>query len=326
MKILVTYPGKLHTVPMGDFSEKALITMGHEVYSFDFTSNLSEKILRKINTKSNEVYHHLNARFRRRIDNIKPDLVLVIFGFDLSIKSLEFLRQRKIVSVCWWLNDPFQFKRSLDKAPYYDFLYTNSMVSVENYKASGIYNVSWLPTACDPDVHKQVLAVDKYKSEVCFAGDWCLLREQWCLELNKHFDLRIFGPWKKKLKSNSPLLSCVYDGFFSPQEMCQMFASSKIVFNIHSWHGKWNHGTNPRLFEAAGCGVCQVVDWKKDIPYLFDIPNEVITYSDYSGLISKVKDLINSPNTRESMSKNAQQHAYDEHTYTHRMHSILEKI
>ena len=105
-----------------------------------------------------------------------------------------------------------------------------------------------------------------------------------------------------------------------------MFASSKIVFNIHSWHGKWNHGTNPRLFEAAGCGVCQVVDWKRDIPYLFDIPNEVITYEDYSGLISIVKDLINSPNTRESMSKNVQQHAYDEHTNTHRMHSNLEKI
>ena len=75
MKILVTYPGKLHTMPMGVFSEKALITMGHEVYSFDFTSNLSEKILRKINTKSNEVYHHLNTRFRRRIDNIKPVFV-----------------------------------------------------------------------------------------------------------------------------------------------------------------------------------------------------------------------------------------------------------
>ena len=62
------------------------------------------------------MHHHLNARFRRRIDNIKPDLVLVIFGFDLSIKSLEFLHQRKIVSVCWWLNDPFQFNRSLDKS------------------------------------------------------------------------------------------------------------------------------------------------------------------------------------------------------------------
>jgi spore maturation protein CgeB len=306
MKILITYPGKLHTVPMGVFSEKALKHMGHEVYLFDLTSNLSEKILRKITTKSNEECYHLNSRFRDKVENIEPDLVLVIFGFDISIKSLEFLRQRRIVSACWWLNDPFQFNRSLEKAPYYDFMFTNSMGSVESYKESNIAHVSWLPTACDPDVHKRVAPINKYKSDVCFAGDWSALREQWCLTLSKHFNLRIFGPWKKKLKNNSPLLSNTYDGFFSPKEMAQIFASSKVVFNIHSWYGNWNHGTNPRLFEAAGCGAYQVVDWKEDIPHLFNVPSEISIYKDHSDLIGIVRDLIDSTDVRKSIGSSAQ--------------------
>jgi spore maturation protein CgeB len=307
---------------MGEFSVEALKELDHEVELFNFSPNVCERAFKKFVNK----YALLNTRFIDKVNSVNPDLVLIIFGFDVSIDALQYLNQKNIVVACWWLNDPFQFDRSLKKAKYYDLYFTNSMVNVEAYKASGVEHVYWLPTACSPKVHKKVDSVEKYKCDICFAGDWSLLREQWCLELSRHFDLKIFGPWKKKISKDSPLWKLVDNGFFSPKKMTQIFSSSKVVFNIHSWYGKYDFGTNPRLFEAAGCGSCQVVDWKKDIEYLFDIPSEVLTYKDKVDMVNLVENLLKDSNKRRLMGQMSQQHAYKKHSYKNRMQFLLSNV
>lgn len=169
-------------------------------------------------------------------------------------------------------------------------------------------------------------SIPEYRCEVCFAGDWSPLRQAWCEKLAQHFDLRVFGPWKKKLPKSSPLWSRIQDGFFSPEEMSRMFASADIVFNLHSWYGKWDHGTNPRLFEAAGCGACQVVDWKREIPTLFDCTTEITCYRDMNDLVTLVKETLADPVALRESGIAAQRRAYGEHTYRHRMGFLLETI
>jgi len=176
-----------------------------------------------------EFHGSLNHRFRRVVEDAKPDFVIAIFVFDFSVETLLFLKSKGIKSACWWLNDPFQFKRSLQKATHYDYLFTNSKISALEYREYGVKGAHWLPTACDPDFHKKTLPVEKYKAEVSFAGDWSPLREEWCLELARHFDLKIFGPWRKKLSKGSPLTANLHDGFFTPAQMAEIFSSSRIV-------------------------------------------------------------------------------------------------
>lgn len=323
MKILLVHPGKLSTVPMSAFVANALMQLGHEVIDFDLSSGIFDKLKDRLYFMKNEFHGSLNRRFRAVVEALKPDLMLTIFGFDLSSESLELLRRNGIPRVCWWLNDPFQFQRSLNKADYYDYIFTNSIGSIADYKKAGIKNAFWLPTACDPDVHKRMPPVAAYRSEICFAGDWSQLREEWCTELAKNFDVRVFGPWKKKLKQSSLLWNRVSDGFFTPTQMAEMFSSAKIVFNLHSWYGKWDHGTNPRLFEAAGCGACQVVDWKQDIPALFDVDREMVIFNTADELNVKVNELLSDDAWRDALSINAQQRALSEHTYLHRMETLI---
>ena len=38
---------------------------------------------------------------------------------------------------------------------------------------------------------------------------------------------------------------------------------------------------NPRLFEAAGAGACQLVDAKTEIPDLYDVPREVVCFTSF---------------------------------------------
>lgn len=324
MKILLAQPGKLNTVPMSRFVREALVGLGHEVIDFNLSSSWHDKLRDRLIGQT--VHSYLNRKFLRTVEATRPDLMLTVFGFDLSIDTLDRLKRMRIPRACWWLNDPFQFPRSLAKASHYDFLFSNSMGSIDDYHAAGIQHAYWLPTACAPEVHRRVPVAQEYRCEVCFAGDWSPLRQAWCETLAQHFDLKIFGPWLKKLPADSPLRSHVHHGFFTPESMATMFSSADIVFNLHSWYGKYDHGTNPRLFEAAGCGACQVVDWKRDISELFEVGRDVAVYRTQPELISLVRELLSDSDMRNIMGENAKQHAYEKHTYDARMRVLIEKV
>lgn len=328
MKILFALPGHLKTVPMGQFCVEALNELGHTVIPFDFKSSLRDKLLdrwaRLTQSGQREAKSSTNQRLRNLVEHARPDLFIALFGFDISEQSLAYLKQKHIPSACWWINDPFQFQRSLKQAPHYDFVFSNSAGSVEQYQAAGIKHASFLPTACHPAVHRPVPAKAEYQCDVCFAGDWSPVREQVLTKLAAQFDVKIFGPWKKKLAADSILHRNLNDGFFTPEQMTQMFCSAKVVLNIHTWYGAYDHGVNPRLFEAAGCGAFQVVDWKQEIPSLFDCQAEVKCYRALDEVAPLIAQALASAEMRLTVAKAAQHRAYSEHTYRHRMQQLIE--
>lgn len=327
MKILFAVPGHLKTVPMGKFCLDALRNLGHEVITFDFRPDFLDKLNNRLRghlpVRDGEEQASVNRRLRKAVDRARPDVFVTLFGFDISVESLDYLRKNGIPSACWWINDPFQFQRSLKKAAHYDYIFSNSAGSTEQYRAAGIANAFFLPTACEPGVHHPVPSQDKYRCDVCFAGDWSPVREQILETLAERFEIKIFGPWKKKLRTDSPLHKHLSDGFFTPAEMAAMFSSAKVVLNIHTWYETHDHGVNPRLFEATACGACQVVDWKQEIPGLFDCDMEVRHYRDQGELCRILEDLLANDAQRQSLARAAQARACGEHTYRHRMEQLL---
>ena len=131
-KILLTVPGHLKTVPMNRFVYETLIAMGHRVELFDLSaSSLPEKIHKGI--ARDHFYATLNRQLLSRIDRFCPDLLFSVFGFDLSPETLQKIRKTGTVTACWWLNDPFQYHKSIRQAPYYDYYFTNAHATVEEY-------------------------------------------------------------------------------------------------------------------------------------------------------------------------------------------------
>ena len=329
MRILFATPGHLKTVPMGKFCADALSDLGHEVYVFDYRATLRDKVqdrFAKVVGAGLEAKQATNKRLRKVIAAYQPDLFLTLFGFDVSVESLAHLRHEGIPSACWWINDPFQLARSLKKAAHYDYIFSNSAGCLEDYRAAGAANAFFLPTACDPKVHRPVPPQQKYRCDVCFAGDWSPLREQIMDALAQDFDVRIFGPWGKKISADSKLHAHLTDGFFTPDEMACMFSSAKVVLNVHTWYGSFDHGVNPRLFEAAGCGAFQLVDWKQEIPDLFDCEKEVRCYRVPQELNAMVREVLGDDAARLSAAQAAHARAYREHTYRHRMERLLQIV
>lgn len=327
MNIVFAIPGQLKTVPMGAYCAEALQDLGHQVTVVDFRSKWQDKVREKFAGSSDEEKPSVNQRIRRLVDAVHPDVFITLFGFDVSVPTLEYLRQKGIPTACWWINDPFQFERSAQKGGYYDFLFSNSAGSVVAYQAVGIAQAHFLPTACQHDIHISVPALPEYRCEICFAGDWSPLREELMLNLHDVFDLRIFGPWGKKLAGDSPLRRHLSEGFFTPQAMTAMFNSADIVLNLHTWYGKFDHGVNPRLFEASGCGAVQLVDHKLEIPELFAENSEILLYHNLDEVSAVASAILSLPSTqRRAIGQAAQKRALAEHTYRHRMVSLLDTI
>lgn len=326
MKILLAIPGHLKTVPMGRFSADALIGLGHEVTVFDYRSTPLDKLRDRFRNSAEEKAS-TNARLQRTISHERPDVFITLFGFDVSVETLAHLRRLGIPSACWWINDPFQFNRSLKKALSYDFLFSNSATCAEQYRLAGLTQAHFLPTACQPGIHRAPAATDgSRRCEVCFAGDWSPLRERLMEQLVDQFDLRIFGPWARKMKAGSALRRVLTDGFFTPDEMASMFSSAQVVINIHTWFEQFDHGVNPRLFEAAGCAAYQIVDWKREIGDLFDLGGEVGCYRTLDEVPALVRNALRDPAATRQAGLCAQRRAYADHTYGNRMTTLLDTV
>jgi spore maturation protein CgeB len=268
----------------------------------------------------------MNNRLKKLADTFKPDLFFTIFGFDHDREVIEYIRKKGIVTACWWLNDPFQIKRSLVQASNYDYYFTNSKFTLMEYAASGINNAFFLPVGAFPAVHRK-LSDEGKPHDICFAGDWGATREKMLLSLATDFRVSIWGPWEKKLDKNSILRKCIVkDGFFTPEEMVVMFNSSKIVLNLHSWFGNWNYGVNPRLFEANGCGAFQLSDYKEEIPELFEPGKEIALYNDFDELKQRAAFYLSADKERQDIAEKGLARTQKQHTYRHRMEEMFYTI
>ncbi|MBC8506776.1 MAG: glycosyltransferase [Chloroflexi bacterium] len=322
MKVLVTYPGHLKTVPMGSYACRALESLGHDISCFNLSPNLSDKIFSFLLFKKKSKHYFLNSRFIRVVKGQMPSAVVHIFGFDLERRASQFLRKNSIKSVCWWINDPFQYRRSLDRADLYDAIFTNAKGCVDKYKSEGIVNVFWLPTAADPQSHYPVDSDSRYDCDICFVGDWSQEREKWCAYLAEKYAVLVVGPWGKKVNKKT-LQFRLIDKFFDASLMRAVYSSARIVFNLHTWRNTSNTGTNPRLFEAAACGVVQLVDNKDEIPDLFEIGQELLVFDEKNDLYSQIDTVLANPEVESRMRKSSREAALSRHTYHHRMQAMV---
>jgi len=326
MRILLPVPGHLKTVPMNRFAAEALGALGHEVRVVDYHASGWDKAIglacRMIGDR--EEWAGVNRRVRRAIDAFSPDLLFTIYGFYLSPETLEFARRRGAVRACWWINDPFQYERGLRLAPNYDAWFSNSSVCAARITADTGVPAHFLPTACDPGLHRPVPAEAAFASDVCFAGDWSAAREDVVSRLlHAGIGLRVFGPWEKKLAPGSDLRAVLVPGFFTPEQMVRYFCSSKLVLNFHTWFGQFDHGVNPRLFEAAACGVAQLVDHKAEIPDLFAPDEEVLIYRTFDELPDLAQRALADPARCRRIGEAARARALRDHTYERRMQQML---
>jgi spore maturation protein CgeB len=325
MKILVAVPGNLHTVRMNRFVPDALTALGHQTHVVDYSPTLIEKLRRKLARR--EAAEVVEARLLAALEEHRPELFLTLYGVNVSQRVLRELRARGAVSANWWLNDPFQWQRALGILPAYDFAFTNAKYSVEQYAAAGLKHVRFLPSACDPSVHQPVAG--EPECDLSFAGDWSALREQLLERLARAgVDVRVYGPWRRKLRAGSPLRAKLEHGFFSPERMVQIFARCQATLNVHTWRERFDFGLNPRVFEAGACGTPQLVDHKRELDELFTPMQRaaMLIYRSDDELVSLARSLPTRAAELRAAALAAAPSFHREHSYRARTAELLRVI
>ena len=87
-----------------------------------------------------------------------------------------------------------------------------------------------------------------------------------------------------------------------------------------------NSPANIRLFEGPGLGSCLVTDYFSSLRELFEIDNEIITYSDKNDLYEKIVYLQDNPIKTRKIGKKAQEKILKMHTYQHRIEEFKQII
>ncbi|MFQ5561899.1 MAG: glycosyltransferase, partial [Nitrospinota bacterium] len=263
-----------------------------------------------------------------------PDLIISIAQAPLSSRTLARLKQAEIPIAFWFVEDFRTLTYWREIGPHYDYFFSIQQGEFSTLLAkAGVKKAFYLPQACFPPTHTKLrLSQDEltlYGSDISFVGAGYYNRQKFFPGLTD-FDFKIWGSdWSP---SSALFPDVQMDGKrVEPAEYVKIFNASLINLNLHS--SLFHEGVdptgdfvNPRTFELASCGAFQLVDYRTELPELFEIDKEVACFRDLPDLKEKIGHYLAHPEERTAISKQARRRALKEHSFISRLHQLLTVI
>ncbi len=330
------------TLPILDYSRRGLSSLHQRVREVDMScfaggfngieGLVSDDIRQRV---ARGKYTEMLSELILEIADEKPmDILLCMAQAPITSTALTELRKRGVITVLWFVEDYLRFPVWKYMAPFYDFIFTIQRGDCINaIKAAGAGEVHYLPTGCDPVVHRPLELSQEEKerwgSPVSFVGAGYHNRQQMFATLTD-FPFKIWGtewpeckPFDQLVQENGRRLT--------PKEYIKIFNSTDINLNLHSSMERdgvdpYGDFLNPRTFELAACGAFQLVDPRSHLPEVFEAGKEVVTFDSRTDLVEKIRYYLAHPEEREKITQAAQDRALKEHTYAHRLQEMLSVI
>jgi len=204
----------------------------------------------------------------------------------------------------WFLDSHSQHHWHKDLARYFDHIFVAQRAYVDKFGRP----VTWLPVACDPEIHTPPPGIEPEHDMVfvghLYGGSPLYERRRRLLDmLGKRYNLG------------------VYEGAYL-KDMAIAHAKGRVVFNVST-----SGDLNMRVFEALCSGRPLVTDWVKDagIGELFDDEPPFHWYEDSESMMASIDYLLGLPAAaRNYLGEQAREAVLARHTYRHRAQQMLE--
>ena len=246
----------------------------------------------------------------------------------MSEPALCALAARGVPAAFWFVENTRVLPYWRDVARHYQHFYALQTGAVlDQIAAAGAQAVSYLPMACDPELHRAVPITDedraRFGSPVSFAGAPYLNRRH-VLAALADLGLKVWGDGWETTALAGHLGA---PGRFDLDEMLRIFAATTVNVNVHSA----DHVTgldpmpdyvNPRTFELAACGAFQLVDHRDPLAALFE-PDELAVFHSVADLRDKTQYYLAHQAEATAMAGRAHRRAATAHTYDVRVRQIL---
>ncbi len=273
------------------------------------------------------------ALTRSMIAEFRPELLLVVHGTFTPLDLVRYAKTKGALTAVWLVEDPYEI--DCHRGPMvetYDYVFTTEKQAVHEY---GRPQVFYLPWCCSPRVHQRNEPPANYRSDLCLVGVAFANRARILNAIApaiKDLNVKLIGNWGNELL---PVLR----KFIVPVncdfwEIQKYYNGAKLNLNIHrdsmdppSANRRRVSGTSPndRTFALAGTGVFQLVDNNRpDVWECFSRDRELVGFDDSADLAGKIREYLANESARQSSGAAAQQRAYQEHTFKHRLEQAFQ--
>lgn len=133
----------------------------------------------------------------------------------------------------------------------------------------------------------------------------------------------VFGKtlrWKERPAMPPPVDSRLVRAAREPVFGLEMFAQlarSRVTLNSHIDMSE-QYASNMRLYEATGVASCLLTDWRPNMPELFEVDTEVITFKTADECVEKIKYLLDHEEERQAIAHAGQKRTLRDHTFDNR--------
>ncbi|MDI6785485.1 MAG: glycosyltransferase [bacterium] len=200
----------------------------------------------------------------------------------------------------------------------WDKVYLN-ILNKEGYK-----NVSYLPLATNPKRYKKLKLEEddlkKYECEIGFVGTYSGHRHK-IMSMLKHHDIKIYGiNWERS--KDEDVRKRFYGEIDNLTETTKFYNATKI--NINSTIPEGITSINTRLFDVLASEGFILTDYKDDLNTLFDIKEEIISYTSIEQIPKLCELFLKHPEQRRLIAQKGRRRVLREHTYKQRAAVIID--
>jgi spore maturation protein CgeB len=302
----------------------ALDTMGHQNNLFlinhlgVFNDTLISLLKKFKKPSSEELLAHY---FRQRIDEFKPDVIMLISAFFMPQSLYDVLKNLpQKPYIIGWSGDAF----NQDVTPLVhilDKLYcTDSFFVDVAHSSYGWSNVEYLPLAYNPKIFFPSNTPNEKRKDTLFIGSSAPDRVEILKSIQTPITL-IGSAWKKHPLSLHTIVAKNID----LKKIVPLYQSCRAVLNMKQGANVRN-GLNMRSFEATACGALMIHDNVVDIEKHFAPNKEILVYNNTQELNELLQHIEKNPQSFYEIARKGMQRTLLEHTYQHRMSLVLDNL
>lgn len=299
----------------------ALTEFGFKTYIFDYYQpdfpvrllGLFNNLIR-FDPQRKIINNKINSRLLDRVEQVKPDYLLVVKGLHIYNDTIERIKLKKVITINWF-QDLLEFMPWLKQhAKVFNFLFTPDPLMQRELKKHKITSY-YLPLAFNSD--KKYANLPK-KYGIVFSGQFTKRREKLfsqLTKLGKDFTIWGYPAWKKSA------LAKHYKGLLpTVEDMLQKFRESKIVINVQTAEDKYpSEVVSLRAFEATGVGTF-LLNWKhKSIDEFWSNRKEIVNFKTAKEALILSKHYLSHDKERQKIALAGYNRTKKDHAYIQRL-------
>ena len=245
---------------------------------------------------------------------------------------LEWCSEIGLKKVFWNKEDPVNYEKFIQSAARFDVVFTSDNRSIPRYiEDCGHENIFPMPFAAQPVIHNPVRnRLPQYS--ICFAGSW-YIREHGdrkrqtnlLVDASKDNGLHIYDRFygTSDLNRFPEEYSDYVQGSIPYDECCMAYRAYKLFLNVNS---VMNSDTmfSRRVFEILASSTHVLSTPSEGMEKM--LPHGITVVDSLSDASSAIDHLLESDDERQRTAHLGYRHVMNNHTYSHRVGYMLEKI